>query len=100
MHEIIPLVRPDFEISPTITEDSIANQVHTATAGITTPRSKVIGGLGIDYSFEFATTNSDSLLSQTSDSEVQTAIENSTANKYHHHTYHRGKVEKRQVQGW
>lgn len=80
MHEIIPLVSPDFVVSPTITEDSIANQVHTATAGITTPRSKIFGGLGIDYSFEFATTNSDSLLSQTSDSEVQTAIENSTAN--------------------
>lgn len=79
-NDLIGLVKPSLKPTVTISESSIANIVHTATAGVTTPSSKILGSLGLDYSFEFATTNSDSLVSQTSDNTVKTAIQNSTNN--------------------
>lgn len=71
---IVPLVKPDLAGTPADpTANDISHITQTATAGIETPFSKLLGNLVCNYSFMYASSNAEALADEVSDDAVASA---------------------------
>lgn len=76
-NDILPLFDASLAPSADPTENDISNIVHTATLGVGTPSSTLLGSLTFDYTFELKTTNAQALSEELTDG---SALINSTKN--------------------
>ncbi len=80
-NDIIGLIKPDLKPDTTPTsENDISQIVHTAQGGIDFPQFPYFGTIGLDYTFQFETTNAAALAALTTDASVATEITTSTMN--------------------
>ncbi len=96
LNEIIPLIKPSLSTTADVSESDIANQIQNINLGFDTPQYYILGTFSLDYNYLYAGTNSKSLISQTSDNTIITAIQNSTDNDIS--STHSGEVRWRSYQ--